>query len=339
MNLKEMPEVSERLFFHGIVPKDENVLPVGNLGEGLVLVDDRKGELDINKCYSILELPEFIVNNSNVDRNLRDSHVSYLINAMKRKTFHPEWVQIITCYCKESGKEYRMNGQHCTWARLEMPENYSCKVRFIKYEAETIHDMRVLYASIDRNAPRTTGNIINSYLSGTEQFSGATQKMIKSFAAGLNVWLTDDESRHDADDVAFQIQTKYKDLTIKIKDYLIGLEVSTTQKNIAMRSSVMASLYETFNKLPNKAADFWNPVLTGLNFDGKTDPRFKLHNGLRESIVSYSSIVGRNKTSGKRSVTVEEMYRWGVVSWNAWRKGENMLVLRANTTGKRPKAK
>lgn len=349
MCVDEAPQVSKRLMFDGIVPQEDGILTIGDLGQGFRLVTEKKKNLSLEGAYKVLELPEFIQNDSAVDRNLRDHHVTYLMNCMMRGTFRPEWVTIITCILKEPldkhpiDTEFRMNGQHTCWARAGMPAEWQCPVRFQVYEAATVADMRLLYASIDRNKARTSGDVLNAHLAGIEQFKGVPRKIVQCVASGLAFWLWGDEGRastgHDSDDTAHQIQTTHKDLSGHITEYIMS--AARKHQNHITRSPVMAGLFETFQACKTKAPEFWNIVRDGVGADNRSDPRFKLYEALNKANI-VSNVGGASPASrrtSKKTVNREEMYRWCIHCWNSWRKGEEMQSLRAPLTGKCPKAK
>lgn len=336
--------LSERMSFAGVIPSDESILPVESLGKGLLLLEDKNVYFNRKRAEELLKLPEFIVNESEVDRALRDAHVTYLLSAMKRGTFHPEWVQIITCVCDEKngthskGTEYRMNGQHTAWARVYMDEDWDCPVRWMIYRAKTTADMRRLYASIDRAAPRTFGNVLNSYLAGTDQFQGASQDTVKRIATGYTFWKAGDykgsnaSSKIDADDLAFRIQTENVDLTKIVTAYILSLKGSE-QRLLFRRAPVIGALYETFSVLKIHAADFWDSVRDGTGMESRSDPRLRLRSLLT------STAIEQRPGSRRRVTTPEEMYRCCIHAWNAWRRGATLASLCAPTDCKRPKAK
>lgn len=312
--------------FDGAVPTDAEILDVTSLGGGLRLISDRRVYFTEALAHSILSMNEFCA-----DRPLRDEHVTYLINAMKRGTFRPEWVKFITCTGAD-GKDYRMNGQHCAWARLEMPEKWGadCKVGVLHYEADTDQDMRLLYASIDRNAPRTRNNVVASHLIGTVQFAEVPARVVRLLTEGLAFWIWDtatERQRHDGDDVAYLVQTEHANMVNRLVGFLHTDEdsvLANAQKHVR-RAAVIAAMYETFSKAAAKSEEFWLAVRLGVGMLERNDPRLKLRNALMSCVLASSAARAR---AGKR-VTNEEMYRWCVHAWNAWRRDEMLTYLRA----------
>jgi len=249
---------------------------------------------------------------------------------MKRGTFHPEWVSIITC--KLGDKVYRMNGQHTAWARLDMPPKWPCEVTILEYEASTVEDMRTLYSTIDRGSPRTRANVIDSYLVGTEEFKEAKVQTIRFVPRGFTCWFwptKNERSKHDGDDVAYLLKTDHYDLTLKICSFLN--KYSPREHKHIFRGGVIGAMFATFHKAPQIATDFWSPVADGIGFSQRSDPRLKLRNELMQTAVGY----GGGARSDKKKVSQELMFRNCIHAWNAFRENRVLQVLRGNEAGKR----
>jgi hypothetical protein len=345
--LSEVLGISNRMQFHGDANLGNDLPSPLDLGESLSLVSNRTVELSTDFATRILQLNEFVVNDSAVDRNLRDNHVEYLVSCMQRGLFRPEWVSVITCECEEAidpnppFSEYRMNGQHCAWARIEYARltgnsEYRCAVRHMKYKAKTIADMRVLYTSIDRGAPRTAGNVINAHLAGTPGFVGVPKRMITLLASGLAHWLEVPGSGIllDPDTKAVYMQQKYRDLTLAVKEWMMDkVRTDKTVLPIFQRAPVAGALFDTFNKLPSRAHEFWDVVATGIGVAQVSDPRYRLRERLRTSSLRAKGFNRREKSDA------EDMYSWCINAWNNWRAGKEVTALKGAHAGVRPKAK
>lgn len=347
--LTDLPKVSDRLTFAGTVPDAESIVQI-TTGAGLTLVNRKMVELTRGVARVVLELPEFVVDGQLVDRNLRDSHVTYLLSAMKRGTFHPEWVQIITCVCREpintgrvilpAGTKYRMNGQHTCWAREYMDADWPCRVSVLEYEAATVADMRQLYASIDRGAARQNGDVLISLLAGTDQFRDVSRRTLKALAAGLAVWLAPVRAtqKRDATELAQLLQTQYATLALKVAAFIKDGSM-VDSREVLTRAAVVGAMYATFDVAPVRAAEFWDAVRTGLNFQSLYDPRKKLREALATATVVSVSGGNRGGAGDVKRVTSEEMYRWCVHCWNAWRRGEELKRITIKPDSRRPTAK
>ncbi|TSC78026.1 MAG: hypothetical protein G01um101424_160 [Parcubacteria group bacterium Gr01-1014_24] len=305
------------------------VLNVTGLGDGLKLVATRKLNFTREEAEKLLGHEEFVG-----DRTLKNRHVDYLIQAMERSTFHPEWVSLVVC--KHDGKTYRMNGQHCAWARSYMPRGYECAVTMLEYTAKSMEDMRTLYSSIDRSSPRTRANVITSYLAGTTEFEGVKSNTLRVVPMGFAMWLwkTKHERRvHDGDDVAYLIKTEHYDLARKVAAFL-DRHSSKDYKHL-LRSAVVGAMFATFNKAPQVALEFWGPIATGTGIEKVGDPRLRLRNELQRVAVDS----GQGSHSDKRRVSQELMFRECITAWNAFRDGRLLQVLKAVEKGNRPGVK
>lgn len=299
------------------LPESEDIT---SIGEGLKILEQKTVELNYEFATEILSLPEFCA-----DRKLDSNHVLRLKMAMERGTFLPEQVNIVTCRC--DGKVYRCNGQHTAYARLAMPKDYRCPVRHIRYSAKTENDMRRLYASLDRGKGRTKSNVVTSYLFETDEWSGFGKHVIGWIAEGLALWLwpkQHEQLMHDGDDRAYLLMTEYLNL-----GRLVGNFIQSHQSDkikFLRRAPVVAAMFATFNKDASAAQEFWDSVALGVGFPHADDPRRVLRDNLMQSSIKST----RSANSTKKAVSQEEMLRWSIQAWNAYRRGERLKVLRAN---------
>lgn len=319
---------SSKRFDREVLDDVPEALDVGDLGEGLRLVSRKTEELDHDLATQILEMIEF-----SPDRPLDNNHVLKLLTAMKRDTFLPEQVQIIVCTC--AGKQYRMNGQHTCWARLEMDAKYRCPIQLLRYSAKTENDMRRLYASIDRHKGRTTGNVVCSYLFETPEWKGYSKKTLTKLAEALSFWLWDTDhqrSLHDGDERAYLLMTDHYALGQKVAKFVE--ESRGVNASHVRRRPTVAAMLATFQKDYKQAVDFWTAVRDGTGFGNKHDPKLVLRNALTQCSIN----IGRGATDDKKSVSSEEIYRWCIYAWNAHRRGDVVKQLKAPLSSDRPKA-
>ena len=296
---------------------------------GLELLHTRKHNFDHHLCEKVIGYREF-----SGERQLRPNHVNHLINAMLRGTFHPEWVNLIVC--EHAGETWRMNGQHTCLARLELPKSWkdSGQVTVMTYETKTFDAMRELYASIDRNSPRTKGNVIHSYLGGSEEFVEVSPTLVRLLGESLGFWLWEgghELYKHDGDEVSYLMMHTYKSLVQTILAFCLT-EPRLQSVEHMRRSPVVAAMYETFSKVIQPSLDFWTTIKTGVGFDSMSDPRLKLRSALQNTKLGSSRTKERQKTIDR-----ETQYRWCINSFNHWRKGDEMKVL--NSTKERQRAK
>lgn len=310
-----------------------------SLAGGTRIVSKEEIALSHEMCNKHLALPAFAG-----ERRVRGALVSDLLNHMRRGTFRPELVALATCRCKEevqtiegetlkAGTTWRINGQHTCWARLQLPASFKLNVIVIRYVAETAYDMRMLYASFDRGGGRTRQHVIKSYLAGLPAFADFSVKALERAPSGFAHWQWGTAHGgsgrgHDGDEVAYLMQTQWLQLSSRVMGFLTTH--GTSDNDFILRCGVTAAMFATFDKAPSDAARFWEPVATGIGIAKAGDPRLKL----RTALVG-SSVDGR--TTEKRSADREDMYRWCITTWNAWREGRTLNVLRTSDKRQLPK--
>lgn len=318
--------------FDGNVPK---VNPALAPSAGYRVTDDRRVTLSKDLAEKMLTLAQVPG-----DRQLSDAKVEDLMKQMIQKTFLYEIHVIASAVCKEDGKEYRINSQHTCWAAFTLAADGVAvehgKSRHIRYEADTLADVRALWGLYDRGGVRTKKDAVVAGLFGTEEFADVGKDTIKRVFAAFSFWQWDnsaERSRHDATEVVYLLQNRHLVLCQHVLRFSAAQgHFHTADMMPFRRAAVMGSMFETFDAAPQKAAEFWTAVCTGLNLSDKIDPRYKLRVGLQTSGVMTTN------TSAKRRVDAEAMYRWGIFAWNAWRRGDTLQVLRAPTNTPRPRA-
>lgn len=307
--------------------KQFKVVDVSRLGQKLKLSSTTRIKLNEKKAFEILELGEFPG-----DRPLREGHVEYLQDAMRRGTFRPELVKIITTKCAETGVVYRMNGQHCCWAIARFGKPIEYEVDLVHYNAATMDDVRMLYASIDRGSPRTKGNVITAYLQGTAEFMEVKPKTLKVLPAGYAMYRWEskhERRRHDGDALALLLRIEDNELVSKVCSFLDQLK--PIDHGHMFRAPVVAALCYTFARARERSQEFWTAVASGEGFSAG-DPR----NKLRTALLQYTVGQGPGGRNDRRRISSESMLRICLHAWNAWMRDERPSYLKASDSGKRP---
>lgn len=318
----------------------EEVMDLASMGEGLVLKNRKTVELDTKFAANFLDYPEFVVNDEKVDRNRSDDHVIYLARAMQSGGFLWEQVNLVLCHLEGNSKPTRLNGQHTAWARLVAEEQgldpkTRCPVQLLQYQAETVEDMRRLYASLDRGRPRSTNVVINSYLAGTEDFPDTAKPILRLLSQGLGSWLWPEahiRKLHGGDDRAYLLLKDHHKVALAVAGFLKG--AAPRDQMHLTRAPVVAAMFETFNKAPQIAYEFWRDVRDGLGINDKEDPRRTLRDWLMTNNLSKS------RSNGDIKVVISEaMYRACIYRWNDYRSNKKSKNVKIDLTLQRPTAK
>jgi hypothetical protein len=304
------------------------------LGEGLALKDRKTVELKEEFANSFLEYAEFSSGDEKIDRKLMMNWVEYLARQMESGSFRWEQVNLITCSFE--GRVYRMNGQHTCWARInaELPKGTRTPVQWLRYEAQTFDDMRMLYATIDRGKARGMQTVVTSYLSGREEFPDFKKGLLARLAEGLSLWLWENQNvrtLHTGDERAYLLLKDHHKAAVAIGQFF----QDSTPKSVKhlYRASCIGAMFGTFSKFPHVAKEFWTAVRDGEMLQ-KKDPRFTLREYLLTSKVSKTNI-----NAELRVVSSEEAYRACLIAWNAHRQGRQLQMLAPGRLNERPEIK
>lgn len=317
----------------------EEVYDIASLGEGITLTNRRTMEFDLDAAANFLNrYAEFWVNDSKVDRKLDDQHVIHLAREMLAGNFRWEHVNLVVA--KVDGVEYRLNGQHTAWARILADEEGLDKktrtpVQLMRYECATIQDARRLYASLDRGKGRGQNTVVQSHLLGSEEFAGFRAGQLNMLSQGLAAWLWPSKTKrelHKGDDRAYLLLKDHYRLAQAVGG-LIKQSKAADFKHMK-RAPVVAAMFETFNKAPQVAYDFWMSVRDGIGIGDKEDPRWVLREWLKNTSLGKSVTIGDLKV-----VTQEETYRACIHAWNAHRTNKRLKHLRVSVTEDRPNAR
>jgi hypothetical protein len=313
---------------------DEVIFDITSLGEGLRLRNRKTVELTEEFASRFLELPEFSNGDEKIDRNLSEDWVVHLAREMEIGTFR--WEQVCLAKCTYEGRDYRMNGQHTAWGRLhvKLDKDVRTPVTLLHYEADSFQDMRQLYASFDRGKMRNRGNVVTSYLAGSEEFPGYNKRVLKMLASGLAMfkWGWDGHKRrlHTADEVAYLLLKDHHKVGLCVGAFINSSPVKEFKH--LNRSPVLAAMFATFTKAPQIAASFWEVVRDGVGIDSKDDPRMTLRNYLLTTGLSVRQLPGESGTDQ------ETMYRCCILAWNAHRAGRALKQFRVSGLEERPNA-
>jgi hypothetical protein len=278
------------------------------------VLSDRKVTLDERKASEYIALPVF-----KGERDVSEDHVQFLYNELRAGMFNPLLVVLSVCVMGDT--IYKINGQHTCWAVLFMTEHdakFSIQVREIRYKVDTVDQLKVLYGTYDRLAKRDDRMVTKILLVETPETEGIPASIIQRVIPGLKFWLFDnssDRARCTPPQVASLVRNHHAELFRRVCNFL-----QAHNEPIVRRAPTLGAMFATFDKLPHKAVDFWEPVCTGLNMDSKNDPRWRLRDLLLNSALNISI------ASNKRAVDAEALYRCSISAWNKWRTGESVSM-------------
>jgi len=308
--------------FTGAVPSSE--VDVTTLGKGIRLASRKSIRLDEALALRLLEMEKVAY-----ERPLREGDVQELMKAALGHTFRYELVNL--AYATHNGVDYRINGQHTCWAAMNCKE-LTGDVTLLHYRVDSEEDLRILYSSYDRGAPRTRAHVMFAHLHGLALLDDMANRSVALLGQGYAFWRWDSQaarSRTRPETVAYKLQTDDQETISKIVDAwrLDGVPLDNARH--MRRAPVVAAMLATFEIVPTKIArEFWDAVRTGANLQAG-DPRLLLRDRL-----SATGVQGSQK---KDKITGDTMYHWCITAWNAWRRGRTLEHLTVRNAGQRPR--
>jgi hypothetical protein len=289
------------------------------------IVSDEEINLTKARAFQFLELKTF-----EGERPVRERHVQFLFDEWSANRFL--WQNIILASAKLGDKEYRINGQHTCWMRVNVPERYEpldCKIRAMTYAVNDDEQLRTLYSVFDRGAPRTQAHVGKVLLMGSEATEGVPHSVLGTMLAGFKLHWSPDKNKRESmsvNDWAGLIDNNYAQLFNLVARWFAG---HYDASRFLRRSSVVGAMFFTFQKSVQASDEFWGRVYDGINLQAKTDARWQL----REYLQSHGhSIIG-----GMEKVSQEQMLCTALNLWNHWRSGTPVRFVK--TVNERPKVK
>ncbi len=248
------------------------------------------------------------------DRPLRETRVRGLQKLVENGEFRTcEWC---SAFCKETGKEHRINGKHTSSMFATMNGDLpSFNLLVSKYECDTLEDVAKLYSSFDtRQSARTSNDIYRIYAASNEELAALPSSLVNLAIAGISFSDHPDTQgggKNTADERAERL-LEHPSFAVWLFD-LVG---SNTKCNLR-RGPVVGAMFKTYQKSQKDSTDFWSMVRDGSGTNHVAPDRL-----LSRYLDTTSISSGRGAMTGKKKVTAREMYVRSLHAWNAWRKGE-----------------
>lgn len=253
------------------------------------------------------------MNPSITERPLDEGRVDYLAT----KIVEGSAIPFLWSYAVLDGVEYRVNGQHSSYALAQMNGNMPANLvahideYAVKDESELVHLFRQFDA---RKSGRSPVDVANAYASVVPGLQGINVDILKLGAEGIN-WgfsAVDRQPSKKADD-------RYIELTYPQNlDFLQGLGAIFTIKTPELRSlPVIAAMYKTHFVDPEKSAEFWASVARGGDEFDETDPARALDTWLRRLKDKFQ----------RPDVRPLQIYQACIFAWNAEMDGKPLTKI------------
>lgn len=250
------------------------------------------------------------------DRDLKHRITRTIAQLVRSNDFRV--ASFASAYCKEDGKEYRVNGKHTSHVLAEMngdfPKDLYANVE--RHECDTREDVAKLYATYDNPAHnRSNIDIYQAFAAAHPDLIGTPKMILSVCASGIaySIW----------EDAIYQHQREERaGLLVASPEFVVSCAalLKGTKKAVGhvRRSPVVAAMFRTFSKSRKQSEEFWSLVRDGSG-PKHTSPDRKLYAHLMQTSVGR----GRGADKDKVQEQHREMYVKCIHAWNAWRGGND----------------
>lgn len=245
------------------------------------------------------------------DRPLSERRIQYYINELAEGRLRaPEWAKATSA---ESGKTFRVNGQHTSVMFDRMDSLPQISVIMSEYECDTDVDVCTLWSTFDsRSATRSLPDINHVFSAAVPQLANVPMRTITACVSGINF--------HKSNGMYAAVnKIPYASRSKEIVDhwefivFVDGIGLASNADSHIRKCGVIAAMFGTWLVSPEHAGRFWAAVKHETGQDPEGSDR-ALARWLR-SVPAYG-------TGNKRSVAPREHYFKSIVAWNAWISGE-----------------
>jgi len=244
------------------------------------------------------------------DRGVKPAILAILDQAARASRIYPyTWA---TCYCRETGVTYRVNGKHgsTVFANRDVPLLDAC-ITVARYEADTLAEVADLYKDFDRQeSSRTSGDITRAYAGTEPRLADVPDYIVKRCTTGIaiSIWGIHYPTHADA--------AKRSAEAMQHVDFILfAHRIMGGRSAIFTKASTVAAMFEGFQESPCEAGTFWTAVREGTGIDPKSPDR-----KLRDYLLTRK-IISPNGTGQKKrgpSASQYEVLNRCLKEWHRW---------------------
>lgn len=255
------------------------------------------------------------------DRPVKPRIIESIRRCVEEGTFRTcEWASV---YCKETKKEYRVNGKHTSTVLSGMNgQSPHPNVVLSRFECDKVEDVARLYSTFDtRLSVRSTGDINRIYAASNPELAHIRSGIITACVYGMSyaMWGEAYQSKL-ADERAELLLTNVE--FVKFVDRLT--DVPGRRGKVARgfdhikRGPVFAVMFRTFEKSKSDSKKFWEEVRdeTGADPEMPTRVLAKWLRGVSVRGTNGRGLLGKVK---KDTTLPRDMFVKCIHAWNAWR--------------------
>lgn len=236
------------------------------------------------------------------DRPFRMKIAKVLKLAIIKDTFRV--ANFASVYVKATKQTYRVNGKHTSMVLNDLAGRFPKGLHAIveRYEADTLEDAAVLYATFDhKQSLRSTSDVNRIFSSSSADLSEIPARIINACASGLGIAVWEqDVRRHEAEERANLLLT-HRDFVA----WVAQLCPQDKKYRHLLRGAVVAAMFRTFQKTKKAASEFWQLVAEESHPSNKHPSRVLARWLLTHDVYAGAHHSGRQQLDSTRGMFVQ----------------------------------
>jgi hypothetical protein len=265
------------------------------------------------------------------DRVLSERRMQVYEKLARSGQFRPcVWAKVD---CDETKGTYRVNGKHTAnlYARAcdDLPENMAT---IEHYECSSLEDVGRLYGTFDSGMQTRSSSDINRAFAATiPELAALPRKIIDCSASGIALYKcggTQNIANKFTPPERAEFLIEYPEFVLWTHR-IIG---DTSKFRHILRMGVFGGMFGCWSKAKGDAESFWTAVCEESG-EKPTCPDRQLARWLLLTSVKSNSV---GDIPNKRRADSREMYVRCTVCWNAWRRGEDLKIIKYHAAAKAP---
>jgi hypothetical protein len=249
------------------------------------------------------------------ERPVDRKRVNLMRAAFYNNTFNANICIIAVCYLKK--RLIAINGRHTCTALTSLDDELVFPgVQFQTYRAKSWQEIETLYASFDRNFPRTPAHATDTYLCNHRLLRSLPASTRRKMAAPFKVWQFPEAKErrvYSPEQIGPMMLAGDHVRAVQLTaQFLLDACAGPDCKPIR-RAPVTAAIMATAAHRPTLFEKFWHPIATQIGLLSKYDPRYQLLHFLRDHDLATSH------DSKKKRASADTIYNMSLACWNTWR--------------------
>lgn len=232
-------------------------------------------------------------------------------------------------YAKIGSDKYRLNGKHTSHIfsnGIKIPEGAKPQAFVEVFECDSIDDALVLWSAYDPIiSGRNLNDTLSTYISSNEGIKSVKRSVVKAALSGL-VFEFFGYSQGKA-----SINNFSKVHLLDGKEAFIQWLETVYEAKMFNRAVVVSSMWKMWNINKSDCSKFWTEVQNNSNPNPLSGSRY-----LRDEL--YTTTIHGKTPKRSRLLTPKELHIRCILSWNAWRRNQDVKFFRTNPDMKIPDA-